>query len=1835
MKKGSIMKDIRKILVFVALVLSGLTLGALDEGSLDASFNGYGFSDLLPSDSVIKAIAIQCDGKIVVAGSSDLNGKEGFLIARFKADGSLDRSFGSNGQVITKFGANESASCAHALVLQDDGKIIAAGFTNAIKGSSRWCLARYHSDGSIDESFFGGRAIFKGTVITFFGGDSNSCANALALSGDGKIIAAGSSHTNPDKTYFALARYNLDGSLDVSFNVQAKGSTAGTVRTTFGGITDDDQAFAVAIQPNGKIVAGGYSQLTGAKTFALARYNSDGSLDTSFFNPMHARYHGTVVTTFAAGETEGMIRALIIQADGKIVAAGSSNSNSSRKDISHFALARYDNRGILDADFGGQGLAKVPGTIISSFGPHEGASAINALALQSDGKIVAGGTLSRDGRSYFALARYKSDGAVDPDFNDDDGYSPSGKVITWLGGRKLNEIFAVALQANGNIVAGGCTDRNGSPQGVLARYVSHKPLGEPSIQSPIDKSVIINGCAIQVQGSSANPSLLKILVDNEPVGAVLTRGNSNLWQYQLPPLCNGSHTVQVSEHCANGRINFISDVITFFVDQTPHPINATVSTCGLNPISGTLQATGASGRYSFAISSVKNGTVSLVDNQYTFNPNVAVGIGEFDFTVTDSITHVSKQGTITVIINEIPGALSCQFYSCPNTSLTGSLVQYVSGGLAPFSFAATGASYNGSVVVNADGTFTFTPEQGYSGSASFQYQATDAKGCVSELQTVNITIYQAPTAQDASFTTHELEAITQNLASYVNGGTLPYQFNLVGCPSNAAITLQENGRFKLIPMKGFSGTAHCKFNVTDAHGCISNTANLIITVFEIPIANDGAVSTCENALISHSLIDLVSKGTAPYTFEQIDSAINGTALLSADGSYSFMPALNFSGNGSFQYRVTDANNGVSNTGVVTITVHELPKVSDAQLSVCQDIVLANSLAPLVNGGSGIYSFNIINQPAHGAVALHNDGAFDYIPASEFNGIDSFSFNVTDSNGCQSLTGQITITVFESPKVQNDEVHTSANRPETIDLSKLVSHGTPEYRYIIDGSTNGNVVVAADGTALFTPQQDYDGVAGFDYHVVDAHNCSSVTGHISVVVHPAPTVADASFTILQDTVLHGDVRNLARGGIAPYTFSLEKQTDSGVVTLNDDGSFLYTSAVGVSGEQTFEYSMRDAQGTMSTLGKVTITIWELPKVQDVSLETVANVPLDANLNPYVSGGLAPYSFVQLGEAINGTALINPDGSFHFEGASEFVGIASFQYSVTDSRNGASALATAYITVHAGVGIAQSTSLEVCQDATISGDISGSVCGSVRPYEFAIVQQPSKGSLTLASNGAFSYAPYQNEAGLDTFTYEVTDALHVSKAQSTVQIIIHEKPTAHSDVIQTFQNESITGQLSSLVSDGLTPYSFVQVDATLNGSVVIDPDGHYTFTPEQGFVGLAQFAYAVRDARGCLSNTAVISINVYELPHAESADITTVINKTTQGSLQSYVTGGTPPYQFVLAESLNGTAQVEQDGSFTFAPATDYVGQASFTYTVIDAHQGQSSSMVKVNILEALSSNSNSFSICQGSPLEIDLSHSVSGGVAPYTFTLTDASVAESITISPEGILVYLPLQDFSGSSWISYQVSDAQQNTVHPTIEIVVNQSPQAHDKTINICEFASVKDTLVDLVGGGKPDYKFSALSSTHGTVKINEDGSYVFVPSVGFIGTAYFTYQAIDSNGCTSNIGTITVVINAAPVVQGTTLVTDQDTPLASSLISLISGGTEPYVFEIIGSATNGQISIEPDGTFTFVSDSGFNGVTSFQFKATDANNCTSNIATVTVVVNPASRISRNKIKRYLNFGA
>ncbi|MGP4047634.1 calcium-binding protein [Streptomyces sp. 2A115] len=401
----------------LALVLALPNSALAAPGDLDPSFGTGGRvsidQDYFAYFSEGEEVALQPDGRIVTAGTEwGTTSPTDFSVKRHNADGTVDTSFGTGGEVVTDFEGGDDQ--AHSVALQPDGKIVVVGRTERPEGGCCWfTVARYTAEGSLDTTFGGG----DGWLRTDFGSGGADDAQAVLVDSEGRIVAAGQSGGR-----FAVARYLPgDGSPDPSF-----GGGDGRVTTTFeGGALGYDMAFG----PDGRIVVVGYSGST-SFDFAVARYNTDGSPDTSFSGDGR-------VTTDLGGYNWG--RAVVVQSSGKIVASGSTGDD--------FTLVRYNSDGGLDGGFG------TGGVVTTDFGPG---SAVRELAVQPDDRIVAGGAAGGD----FALARYNPDGSPDT------GFGTGGRTTTDFGAEGA-AVLSLALQSDGRIVAYGSSgdDR------ALARYL--------------------------------------------------------------------------------------------------------------------------------------------------------------------------------------------------------------------------------------------------------------------------------------------------------------------------------------------------------------------------------------------------------------------------------------------------------------------------------------------------------------------------------------------------------------------------------------------------------------------------------------------------------------------------------------------------------------------------------------------------------------------------------------------------------------------------------------------------------------------------------------------------------------------------------------------------------------------------------------------------------------------------------------------------------------------------------------------------------------------------------------------------------------------------------------------------------------------------------------------------------------------------------------------------------------------------------------------------------------------------------------------------------------------
>jgi uncharacterized delta-60 repeat protein len=540
------------LLLCLFVALGGHAVALAAPGDLDPSFGTGGIViTSFGGTDVASAVVIQPDGKLVVAGRTNIAGNTVFALARYNPNGGLDvptpdtEGFGTGGLVTTDFGSTDQA---FAVALQGDGKIVTAG-----RRGSDVIVARYNANGSVDSSF----GSTTGRVITNFGATEQ--ALALVIQPDGKIVVAGRTNKPaPNGNFdFALARYEAAGTLDLTFG------TAGLVTTDFGGSVD--RAFAMALQPDGKLVVVGDSDAN----FALARYNPNGSLDPGF----GADGSGKVITSFGGTDQAS---AVILQPDGKIVVAGQTDTGIS----TDFALARYMPDGSLDGTFGSGGRVTTNFTGNSD-------DLGSAVVLQSDGKIVVGGT-SEDN---FALARYTPEGALDIPFGIE------GKVTTNLGGEDV--LHALALQPDGAIVAVG----ESADRFAVARYQAFGQVSLRLVLNPEATTVFKVGDPFRFDLILNNPGLQQtadlyfaILLPAATAGFNCPAGD---------PLVLFGPGFSVTTRCLSDPQGF-----TPFSTNMVIPSGTSITE---NFFSGVWPAGAAAGVYTFSVALVRSDTGEVID----------------------------------------------------------------------------------------------------------------------------------------------------------------------------------------------------------------------------------------------------------------------------------------------------------------------------------------------------------------------------------------------------------------------------------------------------------------------------------------------------------------------------------------------------------------------------------------------------------------------------------------------------------------------------------------------------------------------------------------------------------------------------------------------------------------------------------------------------------------------------------------------------------------------------------------------------------------------------------------------------------------------------------------------------------------------------------------------------------------------------------------------------------------------------------------------------------------------------------------------------------------------
>ncbi|MGQ0598680.1 tandem-95 repeat protein, partial [Aquabacterium sp.] len=1110
--------------------------------------------------------------------------------------------------------------------------------------------------------------------------------------------------------------------------------------------------------------------------------------------------------------------------------------------------------------------------------------------------------------------------------------------------------------------------------------------------------------------------------------------------------------VQDNGGTANGGINLDATTRTLTMNVTsvndaPTTQDEAVSGNEDNTITGQVSGADVDGdSLSFSKGSdPTHGSVSVATNgSFSYTPSANYnGTDSFTVTVSDGQGGTATS-TVTVTINPVNDAPTAN-----NPSVSGNEDTIIIGQVTasdadndPLGFSKASDPTHGSVTVNSDGSFSYTPTANYNGTDSFTVTVSDGQGGTTT-STINITVTpvnDAPTTNDVSVSGNEDSAISgQVTGADVDGNPLSY--TKASDPTHGSVSVAANGNFVYTPNANYNGTDSFTVTVSDGQGGTA-TATVSVTIAAVndaPTADNPGVIGAEDTPITGQVTgNDVDGDTLSYT--KTSNPTHGSVTVNSDGSFSYTPTANFNGSDSFTVTVADGHGGtVLSTVSVTVTpVNDAPVSNSPSVSGAEDAVITGTITASDVEGDTL-SYQVSADPAHGQVTVASDGSFSYTPTANYNGSDSFTVLVSDGQGGTTVsTVSVNITaVNDAPTTQN----VSASGAEDTAITGQVSGNdvdgdTLSYTKGSD-PTHGSVTVQADGSFSYTPTANFHGSDSFTVTVSDGQG-GTATSTISITVTPvndAPLTNNVAATGAEDTPITGQVSGSDVDG---DTLSYTKGSDPthGSITVQADGSFSYTPTTNFSGSDSFTVTVSDGQGgsTTSTVSITVTPVNDAPITYNISVSGAE----DAAITGQVTGSDADgdiLSYAKGSDPTHGSVSVNSDGSFSYTPTANFNGNDSFTVTVSDGQGGtATSTISINVTPVNDAPVTSNVSATGAEDTPITGQVSASdVEGDTLSY--AKASDPSHGSVTVQADGSFSYTPTANYNGTDSFTVTVSDG-QGGTATSTVSITVtalNDAPVTNDVSLTGAEDTPITGLVTGSDVDGNT-LSYAKGSDPTHGSVSVNSDGSFSYTPTANFHGSDSFTVTVSDGQGGTA-TSTISINVTPL---NDAPVTSNVNATgaedtpiTDQVSGSDVEGDTLSYA-KASDPSHGSVTVQADGSFSYTPTANYNGTDSFTVTVSDGQSGSATSTVSITVTavsDAPVMSTDTLSATAEPSVTWASSALLSGASDPDGGTLglriVQGPQHGTLAMAGNGQLTYTAASGYTGTDSFSYEAFDGQ------------------------------------------------------------------------------------------------------------------------------------------------------------------------------------------------------------------
>ncbi|MFC5531640.1 beta strand repeat-containing protein [Cohnella yongneupensis] len=1180
------------------------------------------------------------------------------------------------------------------------------------------------------------------------------------------------------------------------------------------------------------------------------------------------------------------------------------------------------------------------------------------------------------------------------------------------------------------------------------------------------------------------------------------------------------------------------------------------------------------------------------------------GSATISITVNDGTTSVSDTFLLTVNpVNDAPVAVADNGFSITEdgtlTTVIANSVLNNDSDVDGNTLTAVKVSNpsNGSVTLNANGTFTYTPAANFNGTDSFTYKANDGTVDSNVVSvTISVTaVNDAPVAvgdsgfsvaEDGTLTTAIADSVLNN-DSDVDGNTLTAV--KVSNPSNGSVTLNANGTFTYTPTANFNGTDSFTYNAND--GTVdSNVVSVTISVTAVndaPVAvADSGFSVAEDGTLTTAIADSVLNNDSDIdgntlTAVKVSNPSNGSVTLNANGTFTYTPTANFNGTDSFTY---NANDGAADSNVVSVTisvtaVNDAPVATNGDLTVEEDSSATGTLVVTdIDSASLIYS--ITQQPAHGTVVITNTatGAYKYTATDpNWTGGDSFKFKARD--GAVGAPGAL-----DSNEATVTVAYTAVNDAPTIAIALNDKNATEDapFSFAIPAGTFADVdagdhltitvsglpswLTFAGGTLSGTPANADVGEAVITVAATDDSGATaSDTFTITIAnTNDAPTVA----VELDDTNATEDV---------PFSFVIPAGTFADV----DEGDHLTLTASGLPSWLTFNGSEFSGTPANADVGEAVITVTATDGSSATTSDTFTITIANANDAPTLATAIAdqnatedaPFSFaipagtfadVDAGDHLTLTASGLPswltfDGStFSGTPVNADVGEAVITVTATDD-SGAFVSDTFKITI-ANTNDAPTVAVELedknaTEDAPFSFEIPVGTFADVDAGDHLTLTASGLPSWLTFNGSEFSGTPANADVGEAVITVTATDSSGATASDTFKITIANTNDTPMLATAIADQNATEDAPFSFAIPAG----TFAEVDAgdhltyTASGLPTwLTFDGStFNGTPANENVGESVITVTATDDSGA-TVTDTFTITIANTNDAPTVAVELEDKNATEDAPFSFAIPAGTFADVDEGDHLTLTASglpswLTFDGSeFSGTPANADVGEAVITVTATDGSGATTSDTFTITIANTNDTPTLATAIAdQNATEDAAFSFAIPAG------TFADVDAGDHLTYSASGLPTWLtfdgstfngtPANEDVGESVITVTATDDSGATVTDTFKITVantNDAPVATTGSLTVVEDLSASGTLAATdIDSASLTYSI-VQQPGHGTVSITNaaTGAYTYTATdLNWTGGDSFTFKATDSDGADSNVATVTVAytpVNDAPVI-------------------------------------------------------------------------------------------------------